>query len=116
MAEVFEGTDTRLERRVALKLMHRSMAQDPDFVERFEREARSAAALNHPNAVAVHDQGSDAGEIYLVMEFVDGSTLRDLLRARGRLSIGEALDVLEPVLDALAAAHATGLVHRDIKP
>jgi len=113
---VYEGTDTRLERRVALKVMHTGMASDPVFVESFVREARSAAALSHPNIVAVHDQGTDSGEIYLVMEFVTGSTLRDLLRARGRLSVNEALDVLEPVLDALSAAHAAGLAHRDVKP
>lgn len=116
MAVVYEGTDTRLERRVALKVMHTGMASDPLFVESFVREARSAAALSHPNIVAVHDQGTDSGEIYLVMEFVTGSTLRDLLRARGRLSVNEALDVLEPVLDALSAAHAAGLAHRDVKP
>ncbi len=116
MAVVYEGTDTRLERRVALKVMHTGMASDPQFVESFVREARSAAALSHPNIVAVHDQGTDSGEIYLVMEFVTGSTLRDLLRARGRLSVNEALDVLEPVLDALSAAHAAGLAHRDVKP
>ena len=116
MAVVYEGTDTRLERRVALKVMHTGMASDPVFVESFVREARSAAALSHPNIVAVHDQGTDSGEIYLVMEFVTGSTLRDLLRARGRLSVNEALDVLEPVLDALSAAHAAGLAHRDVKP
>ncbi|CAB4879211.1 unannotated protein [freshwater metagenome] len=116
MAVVYEGTDTRLERRVALKVMHTGMASDPVFVESFVREARLAAGLSHPNIVAVHDQGTDAGEIYLVMEFVTGSTLRDLLRSRGRLSVNEALDVLEPVLEALAAAHSAGLVHRDVKP
>ena len=116
MAVVYEGTDTRLERRVALKVMHPGLAEDPEFVQRFVREARSAARLSHPNIVAVHDQGADEGEIYLVMEHVTGSTLRDLLRARGRLTVNETLDILDPLLDALAAAHTAGLVHRDVKP
>ena len=116
MAVVYEGTDTRLERRVALKVMHPGLAEDPEFVQRFVREARSAARLSHPNIVAVHDQGADEGEIYLVMEHVTGSTLRDLLRARGRLTVNEALDILDPLLDALTAAHTAGLVHRDVKP
>jgi serine/threonine-protein kinase len=116
MATVYEADDTRLERRVALKVMHPHLADNPDFVERFVREARSAARLSHPNVVAVFDQGADGSDVFLVMELVPGSTLRDLLRARGRLEPREALDIIEPVLDALSAAHAAGLVHRDVKP
>jgi serine/threonine-protein kinase len=116
MATVYVAQDTRLERRVALKVMHPHLAENPDFVSRFVGEARAAARLSHPNVVAVHDQGTDGDDVFLVMELVDGSTLRDLLNARGRLTPAEALDVLEPVLAALGAAHRAGLVHRDVKP
>ena len=116
MATVYEGVDTRLERPVALKVMHPGLADDHAFVARFIREARSAARLSDPNVVAVYDQGQDAGTVFLAMEHVPGRTLRDLIRERGRLTPREALDVLEPVLSALAAAHRAGLVHRDVKP
>src|SRR3954449_7662081 len=116
MSTVYVATDVRLERRVAVKVMHAGLAEDPDFVAPFNREARAAARLSHPNAVAVYDQGQDGGHVFLVMEYVDGATLRDVLRQRGRLSPGEALAVMDHVLAALGAAHAAGLVHRDIKP
>jgi serine/threonine-protein kinase len=118
MATVYEALDTRLERTVALKVMHPGLAEDQAFVARFIREARSAARLSDPGVVAVYDQGSDAqtGLVFLAMEHVRGRTLRDLIRARGRLTPREALDVLDPVLSALAAAHRAGLVHRDVKP
>jgi beta-lactam-binding protein with PASTA domain/tRNA A-37 threonylcarbamoyl transferase component Bud32 len=118
MATVYLGTDTRLERVVAVKVMRASLAEDPEFVDRFTREARAAARLATPDVVAVFDQGRDAatGMAYLVMEHVRGRTLRDVLRERGMLPPTEALAVLEPVLRALAAAHAAGLVHRDVKP
>lgn len=116
MATVYEATDLRLERTVALKIMHRHLAEDPDFVSRFEREAKSAARLTHPNVVAVYDQGRADGQIYLAMEYVPGRTLRDVLREFGPLSPEQALVLLEPVLEALQAAHAAGFVHRDIKP
>jgi serine/threonine-protein kinase len=116
MATVYEGVDTRLDRPVALKVMHPGLAEDHAFVARFSQEARSAARLSHPGVVAVYDQGEDSGTVFLAMEFVRGRTLRDLLRERGRLSPREALDVLEPVLAALGAAHRAGLVHRDVKP
>jgi eukaryotic-like serine/threonine-protein kinase len=120
MSTVYRGTDTRLERPVAIKVMAPRFAADPVFLQRFEREARAAARLHHPCVVGVHDQGIDsspAGDyVYLVMELVDGGTLRDLLRQRGRLPIALALSVAEMVLSALAAAHQEGLVHRDIKP
>jgi serine/threonine-protein kinase len=96
--------------------MHPHLAENPDFVARFVGEARAAARLSHPHVVAVHDQGTDGSDVFLVMELVIGTTLRDVLRARGRLSPAEALDVLEPMLDALGAAHRAGLVHRDVKP
>jgi serine/threonine-protein kinase len=116
MASVYLATDTRLDRRVAVKVMHPGLADDPEFVARFNREARAAAGLNHPDVVSVYDQGTDDGHPFLVMEYVPGHTLRDVLRERGRLSPGEALAVMDHVLAALAAAHASGLVHRDVKP
>jgi len=116
MATVYEAFDQRLDRPVAVKVMHASLADDEAFVERFRREAKSAARLSHPSVVAIYDQGEDAGRVYLVMEHVTGTTLRALLREHGRLSAAQALDIVDGVLLALAAAHAAGLVHRDVKP
>lgn len=116
MATVYRAVDTRLDRVVAIKVMHPALAEDDAFVQRFQREAKAAAALSHPNVVAVHDQGERDGLPYLVMEFVAGRTLRDVLTEHGRLSPAQALAILEPVLEALAAAHAAGFVHRDVKP
>ena len=116
MATVYRALDTRLDRVLALKVMHPSLAADASFVERFIREAKSAARLAHPNVVGVFDQGFDGGYVYLAMEYVEGCTLRDLLRERGALQPRAALDVLEAVLAALGAAHLAGLVHRDVKP
>ena len=116
MATVYVGLDTRLDRPVAIKVMHVQYAEDADFVARFGREARSAARLNHPCVVSVYDQGEDAGFVFLVMEYVPGRTLRDLLNERGRLSAAESLELVEPVLAALSAAHTAGIVHRDVKP
>ncbi len=96
--------------------MHQLFAENDQFVARFIREAKSAARLSHPNVVAVYDQGEDGGYVFLAMEYVQGRTLRDLMRERTRLTPAEALSVLEPVLAALSAAHAAGLVHRDVKP
>jgi serine/threonine-protein kinase len=118
MATVYTATDTRLDRVVAVKVMRPALAEDPDFVARFAREARAAARLSSPEVVAVHDQGTDpsTGTAYLVMEYVAGRTLRDVIRDSGPISASRALALLEPVLRALAAAHAAGLVHRDVKP
>jgi serine/threonine-protein kinase len=116
MSTVYAAQDLRLHRTVAVKVMAEHLAGDPTFVDRFTREARAAAMLSHPNVVSVSDQGSDQGLVFLVMELVRGRTLRDLLQARGRLTIGEAFAVLEPVLSGLTAAHRAGIVHRDIKP
>ena len=117
MATVYLSTDTRLDRIVAVKVMRPVLAEDPDFVERFAREARSAARLSSPEVVAVHDQGTDAATrtAFLVMEHVAGGTLRDVVE-QGPVSPARALALLEPVLRALAAAHGAGLVHRDVKP
>jgi beta-lactam-binding protein with PASTA domain len=116
MSTVYAATDLRLHRTVAVKVMAEHLAHDPAFVDRFTREARAAAMLSHPNVVSVSDQGSDQGLVYLVMELIRGRTLRDLLQARGRLTVGEAFAVLEPVLGGLTAAHRAGIVHRDVKP
>ncbi|MBO3725187.1 Stk1 family PASTA domain-containing Ser/Thr kinase [Actinomyces bowdenii] len=115
MATVYRAHDRRLDRRVALKLMHAHLADSPDFVSRFRREARAAARLSNPGVVAVYDQGSLEGVAYLVMEYVEGPTLRDLIAA-GPLSVKEALGLVAQVLRPLGAAHRAGLVHRDIKP
>ena len=116
MATVYRAMDTRLDREVALKVMHAELARDEDFVRRFIGEAKSVARLSHQNVVAVFDQGSDGPFLYLAMEYVPGRTLKELLRDNGRLPPATALGIMTGVLDGLAAAHASGIVHRDIKP
>jgi eukaryotic-like serine/threonine-protein kinase len=116
MSTVYRGVDTRLDRPVAIKIMDARFAGDPAFRLRFEREARSAARIDHPAVVDVYDQGSDQDQLFLVMELVDGGTLRDVLRARGALGVPAAFAVLEQVLAGLAEAHRLGMVHRDVKP
>jgi serine/threonine-protein kinase len=119
MATIYEALDTRLDRKVAVKIMHAHLAQDEAFVSRFIREAKAAAALTHPNIVAVQDQGwnqSGVPAVFLVMEFIEGHTLREYLNERGRFEVKDAINYLTPILSALAAAHALGIVHRDIKP
>ncbi|MEV8542271.1 Stk1 family PASTA domain-containing Ser/Thr kinase [Streptomyces sp. NPDC051572] len=116
MATVYRAVDTRLDRVLALKVMHPTLAADAHFVDRFIREAKSVARLAHPNVVQVFDQGADRSYVYLAMEYVAGCTLRDVLRERGALQPRAALDILEPVLAALGAAHRAGFVHRDMKP
>ncbi len=116
MATVYEATDLRLERTVAVKVMHEGLAHDDEFVRRFQREARSAARLAHHNVVAVFDTGDDDGTLFLVMEYVPGLTLRDLIRKEAPMSPAKALAMIEPVLSALAAAHDAGILHRDVKP
>ncbi len=119
MASIYEAIDTRLDRKVAVKIMHAHIAQDEQFVERFIREAKAAAALSHPNIVAVQDQGwnqSGTPAIFLVMEMIEGHTLRDYLNEQGSLSVSDGVKFLLPVLSALGAAHKLGIVHRDIKP
>ena len=116
MATVYLATDLRLERRVALKIMHGHLADDSQFKERFIQEARSAARLAHPNVVNVFDQGQDSDMAYLVMEYLPGITLRDLLTEHKTLTSEQTLDILDAVLSGLAAAHKAGIVHRDLKP
>ena len=116
MATVYQATDTRLDRQVALKVMHAELARDEEFVRRFIGEAKSVARLSHQNVVAVFDQGSDGPFLYLAMEYVPGRTLKEVLRDSGRFSPATALEIMTGVLDGLAAAHASGIVHRDVKP
>lgn len=116
MAMVYLAHDLRLERRVAVKVMHAHLAEDENFTRRFEQEARSAAGLSHANLVSVLDQGHDAGRTYLVMEYLPSITLRDLLKQQKRLTTEQALEIGEAVLAGLAAAHSAGIVHRDLKP
>ena len=119
MATIYEAVDTRLDRKVAVKIMHPHLAQDEQFVERFIREAKASAALSHPNIVSVQDQGwnqNGTPAVFLVMEMVEGHTLREYLNEQGSLSVSNGIQFLLPVLSALAAAHKLGIVHRDIKP
>jgi serine/threonine-protein kinase len=119
MATIYEAVDTRLDRKVAVKIMHPHLAQDEQFVERFIREAKASAALSHPNIVSVQDQGwnqNGTPAVFLVMEMVEGHTLREYLNEQGSLSVANGIKFLLPVLSALAAAHKVGIVHRDIKP
>ena len=121
MATVYRAVDTRLTRTVAVKVMHVGLGDDAEFARKFDREARAAARLAHPNVVAVFDQGSDlieghSSRPYIVMEHVDGHTLRDVINREAPMLPLRALEVIEPVLAALAAAHDAGLVHRDVKP
>ncbi|HEY9336192.1 MAG TPA: Stk1 family PASTA domain-containing Ser/Thr kinase [Kribbella sp.] len=116
MATVYQALDMRLDRTVALKVMHDGLGDDAQFTRRFVAEARAAARLSNPNVVAVFDQGDDDGTLFLAMEYVRGRTLRDVIRDEGPLSPARALDLLAPVLSALSAAHDAGIVHRDIKP
>lgn len=119
MATIYAAMDLRLDRQVAVKVMHPHLAQDEQFVSRFIREAKAAASLSHPNIVAVLDQGWNQGGVpcvFIVMELIEGATLRDYLNEQGALSVERALQIITPVASALAAAHKLGIVHRDIKP
>ena len=116
MAEVKRGRDTRLGRDVAIKLLRPELAGDPTFIARFRREAQAAASLNHPTIVAVYDTGEDGKVPYIVMEYVEGRTLRDVLRDEGRMMPQRALEIVADVCAALEYSHVAGIVHRDIKP
>ena len=119
MGTIYEGLDTRLDRKVAVKIMHPHLAQDEEFISRFIREAKAAASLSHPNIVNVMDQGwnqSGIPAVFLVMELVEGKTLRELIAEKGSFTVNETINYLAPVVSALSAAHQIGIVHRDIKP
>lgn len=116
MSTVYVATDLRLDRDVALKVLHPHLVNDGNFLDRLAREARAAAKLSHPHVVGVLDQGHDGGTAYLVMEYIKGHTLRDVINAKGALSPRLALALIDPVVEGLGAAHAAGLIHRDVKP
>jgi tRNA A-37 threonylcarbamoyl transferase component Bud32 len=116
MSSVYKAHDALLERNVALKILHEQYNADEEFVERFKREARSVAQLQHPNIVTVIDRGEEDGRQYIVFEYIDGENLKELVVKRGRLDVREALEIAVEVARALAFAHGHGLVHRDVKP
>jgi len=115
MGEVYRARDRKLGRVVAIKLLREDFAHDPERLSRFEREARAASALNHPNIVTIHDIGKVEGRPYIVMEFVDGMTLREAI-GQGRFTLGRSIDLARQAAEGLAKAHAAGIVHRDLKP
>src|SRR5499426_3571701 len=115
MGEVFLAEDTRLERKVALKILPGAFTQSPDRLRRFEREAKAASALNHPNILTIHEIGESDGAHYIVSEFVEGETLRAMIE-RGRLDVDQAITIAEQLASALGVAHEAGIIHRDIKP
>jgi eukaryotic-like serine/threonine-protein kinase len=116
MSTVYVATDQRLDRDVALKVLHPHLVNDGNFLDRLAREARAAAKLSHPHVVGVLDQGNDGDTAYLVMEYIKGHTLRDVINSKGALSPRLALALIDPVVEGLGAAHAAGLIHRDVKP
>src|SRR5829696_3929904 len=116
MSTVYLAWDPTLERWVAIKLMHRDISSDPDQLERFRREARTVARLNHPHVVTVIDAGEDEGNPYIVFEYVEGETLKERIKRCGRLPVAEAVAYAIEIARALSAAHAQRLVHRDVKP
>ncbi|MGP1674428.1 MAG: protein kinase domain-containing protein, partial [Candidatus Limnocylindrales bacterium] len=116
MATIFRALDTQLGREVAIKLLRPEYLRDPDFSSRFRQEAQNAASLNHPNVVSVYDYGEDPSGPYIVMELVDGEDLATILRRNGALPPAQAARIASAVARALAAAHARGIVHRDVKP
>ena len=114
MGIVYRAVDVELSRLVALKVIAPAIAQDERFRERFRSESRRAAALEHPNVLPVYRSGEQDGSLYIAMRFVDGATLQELIDRRGRLPVGAAVRIVSQVADALDAAHAHGLVHRDV--
>src|SRR6201747_3074278 len=116
MSSVYRAFDPTLERWVAIKMMHRDITSDPDQLERFRREARAVAQLNHPHVVTVIDAGEDDGTPYIVLEYVEGETLKDRIRRMGRLPIAESVAYAIEIARALGAAHARHIIHRDVKP
>src|SRR5947199_2624719 len=116
MADVFLAEDDQLGRKVALKLLHRRFSEDPGFVERFRREAQSAAGLQHPNVVSVYDRGSYDGTYYIAMEYLPGRSLKQLIRQEAPLDPVRAIDITIQILRAARFAHRRGVIHRDLKP
>ena len=116
MANVYLAQDTILERKVAVKILRGDLAEDEKFVRRFQREAISASSLTHPNIVEMYDVGEDDGKYFIVMEYVDGKTLKSLVKKRGGLTLPEVIDIMLQLSSGLACAHDSYIIHRDIKP
>ena len=116
MANVYLAYDTILDRNVAVKVLRGDLSNDEKFVRRFQREALAASSLSHPNIVEVYDVGEDNGEYYIVMEYIEGKHLKNLLKKRGKLTLSEAVDIMLQITDGMAAAHDSYIIHRDIKP
>src|SRR5262245_10335697 len=115
MGEIYLAQDTRLNRKVAIKLLPERYTQDPERLRRFEQEAQAASALNHPNIITIFEIGEAGGRHFIATEYIEGATLRRKMLG-AKLEVGEALDIAQQVVSALTAAHAAGIVHRDIKP
>ena len=116
MANVYLALDTILDRRVAVKVLRGDLANDEKFVRRFQREAISASSLSHPNIVEMYDVGEDNGNYFIVMEYVEGKSLKSLIKKRGGLTLPEVLDIMLQLTDGIACAHNSYIIHRDIKP
>ena len=116
MANVYLAHDTILDRDVAIKILRGDLANDEKFVRRFQREALSASSLSHPNIVEMYDVGEDNGTYYIVMEYVDGKTLKQLIKRRGALTLSECIDIMLQLTDGISHAHDAGIIHRDLKP
>ena len=116
MANVYLGYDTILDRNVAIKILRGDLANDEKFVRRFQREALSASSLSHPNIVEMYDVGEDDGLYYIVMEYIEGKTLKQLLKKRGSLTLSESIDIMLQLTDGMAHAHDSYIIHRDLKP
>ena len=116
MADVYKAKDMVLNRYVAVKVLRGDLATDEKFVRRFQREALSASSLSHPNIVEVNDVGDDNGQYFIVMEYIEGKNLKDLLKKRGKLTVTEVVDIMSQISDGLSIAHDSYIIHRDIKP
>ena len=116
MANVYLAYDTILDRNVAVKILRGDLATDEKFVRRFQREALSASSLSHPNIVEVYDVGEDNGNYYIVMEYIEGKHLKELIKKRGKLTLSEVVDIMSQICEGMAVAHDSYIIHRDIKP
>lgn len=116
MANVYLGYDTILNRKVAIKILRGDLANDEKFVRRFQREALSASSLSHPNIVEMYDVGEDNGMYYIIMEYIEGKTLKQLIKKRGSITLSEAIDIMLQLTDGITQAHDSYIIHRDLKP
>ena len=116
MANVYLAVDLILNRKVAIKILRGDLANDEKFIRRFQREALAASSLSHPNIVEMYDVGEDNGNYYIVMEYIEGKTLKQLLKKRGHLTVGESVDIMLQITDGMVHAHDSYIIHRDLKP